>query len=69
MPLVILDHLLNVSLQLANNWGFKQKKNNRRIVGRAVFFVVRVLSKENKRLIFPEFLFSYSIPIILFDAA
>jgi hypothetical protein len=27
MPLVILHHLLNVSVQLANKRGFKQKKN------------------------------------------
>jgi hypothetical protein len=26
MPLVILHHLLNVSVQLANEMGFKQKK-------------------------------------------
>jgi hypothetical protein len=26
MSLVILHHLLNVSVQLANKWGFKQKK-------------------------------------------
>jgi hypothetical protein len=26
MPLVILHHLLNVSVQLANKRGFKQKK-------------------------------------------
>jgi hypothetical protein len=28
MPLVILHHLLNVSVQLANKSGFKQKKNS-----------------------------------------
>jgi hypothetical protein len=27
MPLVILHHLLNVFIQLANKRGFKQKKN------------------------------------------
>jgi hypothetical protein len=27
MPLVILHHLLNVSVQLANKRGFKQKQN------------------------------------------
>jgi hypothetical protein len=28
MPLVILHHLLNVSVQLANKMGFKQNKEN-----------------------------------------
>jgi hypothetical protein len=30
MPLVILHHLLNVSVQLANKWGFKQKKSHKK---------------------------------------
>jgi hypothetical protein len=29
MLLVILHHLQNVSVQLTNKWGFKQKKNVR----------------------------------------
>jgi hypothetical protein len=29
MPLVILHHLLNVSVQLANKRGFKQKKKKK----------------------------------------
>jgi hypothetical protein len=30
MPLVILHHLLNVFVQLANKRGFKQKKQNKK---------------------------------------
>jgi hypothetical protein len=52
MPLVILHHLLNVFVQLANKRGFTNKKkktcNNRRIVGSVVFYEVCVVSKEIK---------------------
>jgi hypothetical protein len=34
MPLVILHHLLNVSIQLANKRGFKKKKTS--FVGKAL---------------------------------
>jgi hypothetical protein len=33
MPLVILHHLLNVFVQLANKRGFKQKKNVDTLLG------------------------------------
>jgi hypothetical protein len=54
MPLVILHHLLNVFVQLANKRGFKQKKYEVNLIREAIILPVGLYGRETWSLIVRE---------------
>jgi hypothetical protein len=58
-PLLVGNGSVKVPLSLLGNGGNEYKRNNRKIVGRVIFSVIRVVSRKVGDWFFPELLVYY----------
>jgi hypothetical protein len=55
MPLyTFLQNLLNLLVHIASKIGLQKKNNNRSNVGNVILYAVRIVPKENRRLVLPR---------------